>query len=310
MQADLQAQARAHRIGQTKGVFVLRLASRGPPVLVPSDDRPSPASRSKSTGGTWRYARSVEELMLARAAGKIETEAAVIGRGGFTHSHHEFGGNGGALMSSTKAGMPASHRRGAGMLIGDMISDALDSAGDTTPGLNVINNGDSRSVRALEPFAPLPSADLLAVCARDTCDATAFAMWQHHCQSLCGSQEYPLYVYDAEQQAQAAINTERDSNDGAHPPVSASQQLTQRLVAPVELCNLPLREHVLPSMLIPQRPSDTTTGATALHEEQTSAEIKRARRGRRELASLAPGRDLRNGGAAPPQRVADYKRLL
>jgi len=50
-QQDLQAQARAHRIGQTKQVQVIRLISRGPPTPVDAASSP-PASGSAAAGAT------------------------------------------------------------------------------------------------------------------------------------------------------------------------------------------------------------------------------------------------------------------
>lgn len=60
-QMDLQAQARAHRIGQKNAVLVVRLISLGPfPGLA-----------------------SVEEILLKRAQQKLKTEAQVLQKGTF-----------------------------------------------------------------------------------------------------------------------------------------------------------------------------------------------------------------------------------
>jgi SNF2 family DNA or RNA helicase len=72
-QMDLQAMSRAHRLGQTKDVHVIRLISKGPVIV------------SKHLNGRGGSVRSVEMLMHQRAQQKLETEAAVIGAGRFHH---------------------------------------------------------------------------------------------------------------------------------------------------------------------------------------------------------------------------------
>lgn len=78
-QQDLQAISRAHRIGQTKPVLVLRLVSTGP------DER----------------TYSVEQRILRRAARKLEAERQVLARGLFDHSTPDAEPHGKAELNST-----------------------------------------------------------------------------------------------------------------------------------------------------------------------------------------------------------------
>ena len=81
-QMDLQAMSRAHRLGQTKDVHVIRLISNGPLIL--STDHNKKKSKLKEEHLV-KTVRSVEMVMHERAQQKLETEAAVIGAGRFHH---------------------------------------------------------------------------------------------------------------------------------------------------------------------------------------------------------------------------------
>jgi hypothetical protein len=79
-QADLQAQSRAHRIGQKKDVWVFRLVSKGPP-----SKKFFSGGGDDKTPKPLQCLKSVEEVMQERARQKLRTEAAVIGEGKFHH---------------------------------------------------------------------------------------------------------------------------------------------------------------------------------------------------------------------------------
>lgn len=87
-QMDLQAMSRAHRLGQTKEVHVIRLISNGP-VILSSNNIKKKAKVKKER--VVKAVRSVEMIMHERAQHKLETEAAVIGAGQFHHGsvHNE-----------------------------------------------------------------------------------------------------------------------------------------------------------------------------------------------------------------------------
>ena len=161
-QADLQAQARAHRIGQARDVLVIRLVSMGPPAR----------GDGGSSGYVATYAASVEELMLKRASGKLRTEAAVIGAGHFNHdvSHELFDGddgdeaNSGEWVSTTAGGK----KRGSGLVAAVLAGRLRGDDGD-----HALLPPSSTPL----PFAALADSVMNAICARGENEAALFAQF-------------------------------------------------------------------------------------------------------------------------------------
>jgi superfamily II DNA or RNA helicase len=149
-QADLQAQARAHRIGQVRDVLVIRLVSMGPPMR-------------GARGHTSSYAASVEELMLKRASVKLRTEAAVIGAGQFNHDAiaRDCGVGGGAGDGA----WGADAKRGSG-LVAAVLAGRLRGE----DGCSLLPAGSTP-----QPFDALNDAVINSICARSASDEAAFA---------------------------------------------------------------------------------------------------------------------------------------
>ncbi|RYE99796.1 MAG: hypothetical protein EOO41_00550, partial [Methanobacteriota archaeon] len=188
-QQDLQAQARAHRLGQERRVQVIRFVSQGPPI----------ASASSTTG--WRRKPGVEEIMFLRGLQKLHTEATVIGGGGFHYEGGHAGGGGlmaagGGNLATRQRAAAETHRRKQAL---HHVAKAILTAGDEgSPytGLPIVHKQlaatvahlydvariASPALRAAEecadnPYAAVPLSTLVAQCARDEADQLAMLKW-------------------------------------------------------------------------------------------------------------------------------------
>jgi len=193
-QMDLQAMSRAHRLGQTKDVHVIRLISKGPVIV------------SKHLNGKGGSVRSVEMLMHQRAQQKLETEAAVIGAGRFHHGsiHIQEEEEGENKSPSTNE------------LVRACLSDDFIDQGISKFGQDISNKESSKESRTLSslstlsisssslrssPLSSLATASILekdskkiervvysslsnfvlnAQCSRDANDLEAFEKWDAH----------------------------------------------------------------------------------------------------------------------------------
>lgn len=103
-QMDLQAQDRAHRIGQTRPVLIFRLVSQ----------------------------HTIETKILQKAGNKRKLEALVISQGKFGRMVDE---NGRVLLGKTKGAAP-----GKGASMGEMARALLDLEGEE---INIASAGDT-----------------------------------------------------------------------------------------------------------------------------------------------------------------------
>lgn len=163
-QADLQAQSRAHRIGQKKDVWVFRLVSKGP-------SRES--LRGEGGGGGGKNVpkpllcfKSVEEVMQERARQKLRTEAAVIGEGKFHHGSVGEAGEAGKrsnLAHILRCCIVEEESGGGGEDEEDDDKDTGRTEGGPSP--------------PFLPFTPYSDSFINHLCARDEKDMEAFAAW-------------------------------------------------------------------------------------------------------------------------------------
>ena len=200
-QMDLQAMARAHRIGQTKDVQVIRLLSKGAPVPAGADAGAGNASATGSGAdsgtnavvgagvlagaaaagaGFFRFSRSVEEIMFDRAQGKLRTEQVVIQGGRFLH---------GTATIAAHARKDAPKNIIAEVLAAAQRDASGDGAGSGADETEAAAAGASRAARSTaaahsgDAFAILPDAVLDAAVARDDADLRCFAAWTAHLAS-------------------------------------------------------------------------------------------------------------------------------